>query len=54
MTGDGEEGKKGEGKFVAEGGGIQSNSGSRDTTSPDLLRQEVGDIGVMGGLAAYL
>ena len=48
------EGKKAEGKFVAEGGGGQSTSGSRDTTALDLLGQEAGESGEMGGLTAYL
>ena len=36
------------------GGGGQSTSGSRDTTAPELLGQETGESGRMGGLTAYL
>ena len=53
-TGEEFEGKKSEGRIVAEGGGRQSYSGSGDTTAPDLLGQEAGNSGVMGGLTAYL
>ena len=53
-TGDEVEGKKAEGPFVAEGGGGKSTSGSGDTTAPDLLGQEAGDSGGMGGLTADL
>ena len=48
------EGKKAEGRFVVEGSGGQSTSGIRDTTALDLLGQEKGDCGRMGGLTAYL
>ena len=53
-TGDEVEGKKAEGRFVAEGGGVKSVSGSRDTTAPDLLGQEAGDSDIMGSLIAYI
>ena len=53
-TGDEVEEKKAEGRFVAEGGGRKSTSGSRDTTAPYLLGQEAGDSGRMGGLTAYI
>ena len=36
-TGEKVEGKKAEGRFMAEGGVRQSNSGGRDTTAPDIL-----------------
>ena len=49
-TGDKVEVKKAEGRFVAEGGGEKSNSGSGDTTDPNLLGQEAGDSGIMDGL----
>ena len=52
-TGDKVEGKKDEGRFVAEGGGGKSDSSSGDTTAPDLLEQEEGGCGGMGGLMAY-
>ena len=39
-TGDKVEGKKAKGRLMAEGGGSNSASGSRDTTAPDLLGQE--------------
>ena len=44
--------KKAEGRLVAEGGGGQSTSGSGDTTAPDILGQEAGSTGRMGGLTA--
>ena len=53
-TGEKVEIKKYEGRLVAEGGGRKSASGSRDTTAPDLLGQESGNSGGMGGLTAYL
>ena len=53
-TGGKVEGKNSEGRLVAEGGGVQSDSGSRYTTSPDLLGQEEGDSGGMGGIMAYI
>ena len=39
---------------MEEGGDGQSTSGSGDTTVPDLLGQEAGKSGRMGGLTAYL
>ena len=39
---------------MAEGGGGKSVSRSGDTTAPDLLGQEAGDSGGMGGLKSYL
>ena len=39
---------------MEEFGGIQSTSGSRDTTTPDLIGQESGSSSGMGGLADYL
>ena len=53
-TGDEVEGKKAEGRLVVEVGNGKSNSGIGDTTAMDLLRQEAGNSGGMGGLAAYL
>ena len=53
-TGDEVEGKNSEGRVVAEGGGGQNASGSRDTTAPDLLGQEAGESGKMGGLVEYI
>ena len=48
------EGKKYEGRFVAEVGGKQRNLGSENTTASYLLGQEEGDSYVMGGLTSYL
>ena len=53
-TGNEFEVKKAEGKVMAEGGSGYFVSGSGDTTAPDLLGHESGEIGVMGGLADYL
>ena len=39
---------------MAEGGGIQSASKSRYITTPNLLVQEAGNSGMMGGLRFYL
>ena len=47
-------GRKAEVRFMAEGGNKQINSGSRDTTAPDLLENKAGNSGVMGGLADHL
>ena len=46
--------KKAEVRFVTEGGGGKSTSWIGDTTAPDLLGQEAGESGGMGGLADYL
>ena len=48
------EGKKAERRIMAEGGGGQRTLGSGDTTALDLLVQEAGGIGGMGGLTSYL
>ena len=53
-TGDEVEGKKSEGRFVLEGCGKQSTSGSGDTTNPDLLGKEAGDIGGMGSPTSHI
>ena len=53
-TGDEVEGGNFEGRFVVEGCGKQINSGSGDTTDPDLLRQEAGYSGEMGGPTAHI
>ena len=53
-TGDKVEGKKTEGRFVAEGCGKQSTSGSGDTTTPDLLGKEASDSGGMGSPTAHI
>ena len=47
-------GKEAEELFVAEGGGEQSTSGSGDTTTPDLIGQETGKSGGMGGPTAHI
>ena len=39
---------------MVEGRGGKITSGSGDTTAPDLLGQESGDSGVMGGLIDYI
>ena len=52
--GDKVEGKKAEVRFMVEGGGGKSTSGSGDTIVPDLLGQEAGGSGGIGGLTAYL
>ena len=39
---------------MAEGGSKKSTSGSKDTTAPDLLRQEAGNSGGMGGPMAHI
>ena len=46
--------KKAEGRFVEEGGGRQSTSGSDDTTAPYLLGKEAVESGIMDELTAYL
>ena len=46
--------KLAEGRILVEGGVGQSASGSRDTTAPDLIGQEAGYSGRMGGLTSYL
>ena len=46
--------KKSEGRLVAKDRIIQSASGGGDTTALDLLVQEAGDSGVIGGLPEYL
>ena len=38
---------------MAEDGGKQSTSGRGDTTAPDLLGQDTGDSGGLGGHMAY-
>ena len=43
-----------EGWFVAECGDIKRSSGSRDTTTPDLIGQDTDNSGRMGGLTAYI
>ena len=48
------EDKKSEGRFMLEGEGRQSASGSGDTTAPHLIGQETGDSGVMGGLTTNI
>ena len=53
-TGEEVGGEKAEGRLVSEGGDGQSASGSGDTTTSDLLGQEAGGSGRMGGLTAYL
>ena len=39
---------------MAEGGGRQSTSESRDTAYTDLLGHKASDSGRMGGLTAYI
>ena len=46
-------GKSAEVRVVAEGGDKQSNSGSGDTTTPDLFGQDAGYSGEVGGPTAY-
>ena len=53
VTGKKVKGKAAEGRVVAEGGIKQNTSGSGDTTAPDLLEQETGNSGGVGGPAAY-
>ena len=52
-TGDEVECKKSEVRFLAEDNGRKSALRSGETTAPDLLGQEAGDSGGMGGLMAY-
>ena len=47
-TGDKVKGKEAEGRFLADGGGGQSTSGSGYTTATDLLGQETGNSGGLG------
>ena len=42
-----------EGRVVAEGGGKNSPSGSRDTAAPDIFGQETYDSSRLGGPKAY-
>ena len=53
-TGENFEGKNSEGRLVEKGGGRQSDSGSGDTTAPELIGQEEGNSGRMGGREAYI
>ena len=48
------EGKKAEGRFMAEGGGKKNTAGIRDTTPPDLLGQKADNGGVIGGPTAHI
>ena len=52
-TGNKVKGKDAEGRVVAEGGDRKITSGSGYTTAPDLLGQETGNSGGVGGPTAY-
>ena len=54
MTDEKVEGKKAKGRFLVEGGGGQSTSGSGNTTTPDLLGHKADGSDGIGGLTAYL
>ena len=53
-TGDKVEVKNSKGRFAAEVGGKQITSESGVTTAPNLIGQEAGDSGGMGGFTAHL
>ena len=52
-TGDKVKVKEAEVRVVAKGGGEQSTSGRRDTIAPDLLGQDTGNSGGVGGPTTY-
>ena len=53
-TGEKVKGKNSEGRFAVDGGSKNITSGSGGTTSPDLLGQEIGESGGMGGPTAHI
>ena len=53
-TGEKVKGKNSNGRFVVDGGSKTNNSGSGDTTSLNLLGQETGESGGMGGPTSHI